>query len=167
MRPVQSSSTFLSFTAGDPPYSMEEAQPFILNDDDQHILDLCEEIKQRLANIMNKLEACSENLTALSVARQVPSQLDEDLSDCDSNRLFVNEFPALLVSSPSSAPSTTGDPPYPNQASTPMPFMANDVIDLDEFGQPWMDTTVHPLNPTNLWLFYKEHYATCCHCPVC
>ena len=47
-----------------------------------------------------------------------------------------DEFPDLLVSSPLSPQSTTGDPPYPNQATTPMPFMANDVIDLDEFGQP-------------------------------
>jgi hypothetical protein len=137
---------------------MEEGQPFILNDENQHKLDLREEIVKTLATMMNEFKACretlnafTENLTALIVARQALSQLDAAPSDCDSNLLFVNEFPVVLVSSPSSAPSTTGDPPYPNQASTPMPFMANDVIDLDEFGQPWMDTTVHPLNPTNLW----------------
>ena len=142
MRPSLSSS---ASPAGDPPYSMEGARTFILTDDlRQSIITYCEQV------------------IALTSASQVPSPKDEEITDCDSNPIFVNESPTLLVSSPLPAQSTTGDPPYPNQANTPMPFMANDVVELDEFGQPWMDTTVHPLNPTNLWLFYQEHYVTCC-----
>jgi hypothetical protein len=144
---------------------MEEAQPFILNDDDRQNLDLLEKnvksITKDVNSIKKNLNSIKKHLNALMVASQVPSQLDEAPSARASNLLFENEFPDLMVSSPSSAPSTIGDPPYSNQASTPIPFMVNDLVELDEFGQPWMDTTIHPLNPTNLWLFYKKHYATC------
>ena len=62
-----------------------------------------------------------------------------------------------LLSSSASLSVTAGDPPY--QQLDPMPFYDDD--ELDEYGQPWFDTTVHPLTAHNLWLFYERHYETC------